>query len=738
MQTWMNDQGTGHGYQAAGALRKLPEPIVQAIEAGRVPTPPQLLLRLMQIVDDDGATMAELARLVEQDAGLVTRILTAANSPALRRSRGELENLEACLMALGTRLVRSIATCLSIQNLFDKRSGLSAADLAAFWAHSLAVAELARSLAAEAGYPRPDEAFLAGLMHDVGELLLLSALGDPYAELLAEGGDEAQRVQRELARFGVHHGEIGTWLVDRWRLDGALADGILYHHAAADEIGSAAALPQAVWLAQAAFAEAELGQPLFDCFQGLCRADGSVRLPLLRDQAEARTQQLGAALGLKLPDQLCGLRVWSRLKVSTPAPSEEDEAEAEMAARLGGMALMQPLQQDLSTLDDDADMLFALRESARILFDLSELAFVLCTADERLTGRGIRGQPPVFGQFDVALDDARSLAVSALSTRQIVSSFVAERPVSLIDQQLARGFGSEGLLCVPLLARSTRIGVMVCGVSRGQHGRLARRLPWLLNFGRIAAISLEAVRDTRDYRAQLEEEAAGRFSRQARRVVHEAGNPLGIIKSYLKILDRKLPEGVNVRQELGILTEEIDRVASIVRRMSEIPQAEAAGDGLDVAELLRELLALYGEPLFGAKGIKLESQLPSEAQRVACERDSLKQILVNLWKNASEALSAGQQMRVALGGRVIHNGLSHILLTLEDTGPGMPEAAMRSLHAPVEQAGANQRGMGLSIVGALAGKQGIAITCRSQPGEGTRIELLLPGADSARPGTEMK
>lgn len=729
MQTWMNDQGAGSGYPAGGALRKLPEPILQAIEAGRVPTPPQLLLRLMQIVDDDGATMAELARLVEQDAGLVTRILTAANSPALRRSRGELENLEACLMALGTRLVRSIATCLSIQNLFDKRSGLSATDLASFWAHSLAVAELARSLAAEAGYPRPDEAFLAGLMHDVGELLLLSALGDPYAELLVEGGDETLRTQRELARFGVHHGEIGTWLVDRWRLDGALADGILYHHAAADEIGSAAALPQAVWLAQAAFAEADLGPPLFDCFQGLCRADGSVRLPALRDQAEAKTQLLGEALGLKLPDQLCGLRVWSRLKVSTPAPDEDNEAEDEMAARLGGMALMQPLQQDLSALGDDADMLFALRESARILFDLSELAFVLGTADGRLSGRGIHGQPPVFGQFDVALDDSRSLAVCALSTRQITSSFGSERPVSLIDQQLARGFGSEGLLCVPMLVRDTKIGAMVCGISRGQRGRLIRRLPWLLNFGRIAAISLDAVRDTRDYRARLEEEAAGRFSRQARRVVHEAGNPLGIIKSYLKILDRKLPEGVNVRQELGILTEEIDRVASIVRRMSEIPQAEAAGDGLDVAEMLRELLALYGEPLFVAKGIKLESQLPGEARRVACERDSLKQILVNLWKNASEALSAGQQMRVVLGDRVIHNGLSHIPLTLEDTGPGMPEAAMRSLHAPVEQAGANQRGMGLSIVGALARRQGIAITCRSQAGAGTRIELLLPGTE---------
>ena len=81
-------------------IHSLPEPIRQAIESGRAPSPPQVLLRLLQMVDDDGATMAELARLVEQDAGLCTRVLTAANSPAIRRGNPmcSIENCLHCLL----------------------------------------------------------------------------------------------------------------------------------------------------------------------------------------------------------------------------------------------------------------------------------------------------------------------------------------------------------------------------------------------------------------------------------------------------------------------------------------------------------------------------------------------------------------------------------------------------------------------------------------------------------------
>lgn len=722
------DSGAVRLQPASIRMNSLPEPILQAIESGRIPSPPQILLRLVKMADDEGASIADLASLVGQDPGLATRLLTVANSPALRRGR-ELRSLDNCLTSLGTRLVRSIATCLSIQNLFDRQPGITPADLAAFWGHSLMVAELSRRIAVVAACPHPEEAYLAGLLHDIGQLILLSALGEPYSRTLATHGDEDALVADELQQFGTHHGEVGTWLADRWRLDSSFADGILFHHADAIQIGTAALLPRVVWLAHAMAGKDGVTEQLAALFAGIC--PGETNPIELRQEAEQQTRRIAQALNLAVPDEGKSFHLWQAIALS-PLPHAEDEATDELSATIGGMALLQPLQQDLFALESDAEVLLSLKESARILFDLGRIAFIFPTADSRsLSGIGVGDQPAIFRQVEISLATPHSLPAAAAQQRRIRSSFDGEgQTASLIDIQLARAFGSQGLLCIPLLSRQQLTGVMVCGFSPAQHQRLIRRLPWLLNFGRIAAIALESLREARNLRQHAEQEAAGHFSRQARRVIHEAGNPLGIIKSYLKILDRKLPEEVGVRQELEVLREEIDRVASIVGRMSELPEARQPARQLDVGQLVEELLLLYGETLFQARGIRTETNRPENAMPVACDRDSLKQILLNLWKNASEAMGNGQQLRISLTDGVVHNGRSYIQLRLDDTGPGMTEAAMRAIHHPIESAGAAARGMGLSIVGTLAARQGIPITCRSQPGKGTSIALLIPRSDN--------
>lgn len=709
-------------------MTSLPEPIQQAIESGRIPSPPQILLRLIHLADDDSTTIADLAALVGHDPGLATRLLTVANSPALRRGN-ELRSLDNCLASLGTRLVRSIATCLSIQNLFERQSGITQADLAAFWGHSLMVAELSRKIALSANCPHPEEAYLAGLLHDVGQLILLTALGEPYARTLAAQGDENTLIASELEQFGTHHGEVGTWLADRWNLDSSFADGILFHHAARPDIDTAAMLPRVVWLAHAMAGKDGVTAEQAALFATLC--PGPTDPIVMLREAEQQTRRIAEALNLAVPPEGESFRLWQSIAVSPPTPGN-DMATDELSATIGGMALLQPLQQDLFALESDAEILLSLKESARILFDLGRIAFIFPSADGRsLSGKDVGDQPAIFRQVEISLEPAHSLPATAARQRRIRSSYDGEaQTTSLIDIQLARAFGSQGLLCIPLLARQQLSGVMVCGFSPTQHQRLLRRLPWLLNFGRIAAIALASLREARDLREQAEQEAAGHFTRQARRIIHEAGNPLGIIKSYLKILDRKLPEEVGVRQELEVLREEIDRVAGIVGRMSELPQARQQEKQLDVGQLVEELLLLYGETLFQARGIRSEINRPEGALPVACDRDALKQILLNLWKNASEAMGGGQQVRISLTDGVVHDGRSYIQLRLDDTGPGMSEAAMRAIHRPLESTGSAARGMGLSIVGTLAARQGIPITCRSQPGKGTSIALLIPRSEN--------
>lgn len=713
-------------------MRHLPEPLIQAIESGTVPSPPQVLLRLMQLVDDESASIGELAQLVGGDAGLSARILAVANSPALGRGK-RLSNLDSCLVALGTRLVRSIATCLSIQNLFEHNSGSWTPDLSRFWAHSLMVAELGRGLAAANDFPNPEEAYLAGLLHDIGELILLSVPDICYAELLREAPKENQQVLLEYQNIGAHHGEIGAWVADQWQLDSSFADGILFHHASSEEIVSATTFPQLIWVANALASSDTLSDEFVAVVMKIFPHCSQEKLIELRKHAEQRTQILAEALNLKLPVQLSGLWVWEGIKPQSSLVDGTDDPNSNLAAMIGGMALLEPLQQDLFALESDAEILLSLRESARILFDLNRVAFLF--ADQRnttLSGKNVGGQPAIFRQVDIPLLEHRSLLATAVIQQKVCSTFEEcfSQQISLTDQQLCRALSAKGILCIPITVRQQSIGVMVCGLSAWQFDRLARRLPWLLNFGRIAAVSLNALREAKTYRQQVEHEATTRFTRQARRVVHEAGNPLGIIKSYLKILDRKLPEDTGVKQELEVLTEEIDRVAEIVSRMSETPCDQSVGGVLDVGALIQELLLLYGDALFDAKGIKAEVLLSGDPLEVHCEKNSLKQILLNLWKNASEALVRGQQIKISLTDQVVHNGKAYIQVRMDDNGPGMSDAAMRSIYNYADKSNSGRRGIGLSIVGDLASRQGIPITCRSQAGKGTSIALLLPKIDA--------
>lgn len=717
-------------------MHNLPTPILEAIEAARVPSPPQMLLRLLQMVDDDRTTMAQLAEVVEQDPGLCTRVLLVANSPALRRGK-QLLNLENCLVALGTRLIRSIATCLSVQAMFDRRNGVAQADLADFWGHSLLVAELARGIATATSHPRPDEAYLAGLLHDIGQLILLGAMGIQYAQLLNSCSDESALYLVEKETLGVHHGEIGTWLVDQWQLESTFGDGILFHHATPEEILTAEQLPQIVWLAHALSSGADIPEALVQLAASMFGENMDQVLGSLRDQATQRMTSIASALGIPTQQKDVNGKLLSLPRPKEmPAQSSHASPEETLDAMVSGMTIMQPLQHDLFGLESNAEILISLRESARILFDINRLAFLLCDAkDGKLTGSEVGGQPPIFRQVRIPLEAARSLAASAATGRNIRSSYdQTEHPASLIDAQFARALASPGLLCVPMIARERVIGVMVCGLSAAQHARLGKRLLWLQNFGRIAAISLEALEEAQNYRSQVESAASEQFTRQARRVAHEAGNPLSIIKSYLKILDRKLPEDTEVRQELGVLTEEIDRVADIVRRMSDMPKTATTTPSVDIGELLKELLIFYGDTLFRSKGIILKAAAPKVALTICCDRNSAKQILINLWKNASEALGDGKQFTINVASNVVHNGRHYIEVRLDDNGPGIPETALSRLQQSETPPAHAPRGMGLSIVGALAAQEGILITCRTQAGRGTSMSLLFPGL--APPNTQ--
>jgi signal transduction histidine kinase len=213
-------------------------------------------------------------------------------------------------------------------------------------------------------------------------------------------------------------------------------------------------------------------------------------------------------------------------------------------------------------------------------------------------------------------------------------------------------------------------------------------------------------------------------------VVHEVNNPLSIIKNYLSVLDGKLAKREPVVGEMSILNEEIDRVGQLISGLADLQPTEAVR-ATNVAQVIDDVLRLFRATEFVPSGVQIVATIHDGAPEIEGDADILKQILVNLVKNAVEALGASGRIEIANRGHVNRGHVNrdrtlYVELVVSDNGPGLSQEVLANLFSAVRstKSGAHH-GLGLSIVHGLVKKIGGMIACRSGPG-GTTFEILLP------------
>jgi HD-like signal output (HDOD) protein/nitrogen-specific signal transduction histidine kinase len=717
-------------------MQQIPITIQDEIESKNLPSIPHVLLRFLKVIEDERASIAHLATLVGQDPALSARFLTVANSPALGCHRN-IKSLEQCMITLGVRLARTLAACLAIQSVFSRSAGETQYDFRGFWGHSLRVAEMSRLIAAKTTYADGEEAYLSGLMHDVGLLLLLGNEGERYGDLLRWSIDESVLSDIEKPMIGTDHAAVGASLVDYWKLSSFMSDAILFHHKSPAEIATADSLSQIVWSSHIISSyreQLDLSQMEHNPDIAAVMAMHGFTLKdvvAIRNQTSEEVALLAAALGVAesadsrmLPSPLMPLeKVRSR-------QNEPDAAHAQMDDMVRDMALMQSLQQNLAAHGSEEDLFLAVKESARILFGLGRIAFFLVEPDKSaLSSVAFSGQSVLLQRLDIPLAPVGSLAAAVALGEQPRATFDKDRPaaITLVDEQITRILNSDGLLYVPMRINDRNFGVMAYGITVLQHSQIQKRLPWMTRFAHLAAVSIDAWQELRTSEKKVEATVVGRYEQQARRIVHEAGNPLSIIKNYLKIVTQKIPEEHDVHQELDILREEIDRVTHILDHLNSVDKSAYLAGTVDVNSVISGMLSLYGDSLFLSSGISVEKILDPSLAPISGERDSVKQILLNIWKNAAEILTSGGRVIVSTKGGIKRNGRDFIEILLSDSGPGLPPDVQQRLFQPLEpDRRPGHSGIGLSIVADLVEHLEGFITCQSDAGHGTTFRILLP------------
>lgn len=193
-----------------------------------LPALPAVITELIRSLVDPDVNVDHLARQIAQDQAITAKTLRLANSSFFGLPR-QVQSVADATAVLGLRSVRNIAMAAGVGRSFAGAQR-SALDFAAFWRHALGCALAAEALA-ERTDQDPGLAFTAGLLHDVGRLVLASGFAPQYREVQACQFERDCPVQEaECAVLGFDHGEVGALLAEQWNFSSALVDAIALHH----------------------------------------------------------------------------------------------------------------------------------------------------------------------------------------------------------------------------------------------------------------------------------------------------------------------------------------------------------------------------------------------------------------------------------------------------------------------------------------------------------------------------
>lgn len=692
-----------------------------------LPSLPHILVKLMAACSDENGSLGDIADILTNDPSLCAKVLRMVNS-AYYGLGNRVDAIDQAVAYLGTDAVKNIAVCSAVYQAFNSRKGDSAFNLKLFWWHSLKCALLSRILAGEVAYGSPEEAFVAGLLHDIGKLVLWVNFSEKYTELVKKYEDRADMLAAGESQLGATHSQIGAWLLDRWKFQSFVADSALYHHEPFERISAALPLAQIVYTANM------LSGKTADS-----RKDGiKVAEALLGSSQE---QVLGfLALSDDALDEVAqsfGIEIEPPQEIGESLSDTDRQMQENLVEEVRDISLLLGTMRNLVAAQEEKDILKVLHEGLQILFDVRHILFFLYD-DEKdiLVGKEVEGHQATSRASDLTIPMGleKSLLVSCLLAGKAIDSFGIGQSSDLViaDAQMIRFMKSDGMLCLPLALRSEYVGVIVVGIDATKLSHLGRNFKLLEMFLSEAALTLRVQQLRERQLRSIQSERAGASFALARKVVHEVNNPLGIMKNYLKILGLKLKDQGIELDELGVLNEEIDRIARIVGELTAFSgETPRKWSPVDINALIQDLVKLTAESLLTEKKVAIHVDLDPDLPKPMSERDGLRQILVNLMKNASEAMIEGGNIyfKTRHRGTLLEGSESRgfVEVTVSDDGPGISEEMKRRIFEPfVSSKDSGHLGLGLSIVLNLINRLKGSLVCQSEEGKGTRFTIELP------------
>jgi putative nucleotidyltransferase with HDIG domain len=188
-----------------------------------LPTMPGVIKRLSAVIEKPRVTIVEISAFISNDPALTTKVLKMVNS-AIYGFPGRIASVSHATMLLGLNVIKGLLLGVSVFELMQKT-------MKGLYEHSLACAIASRVIAQKKGLKEPEEVSVAGLLHDIGKVILVLEYPKEYEAALNEAqGKKISIFEAEKNQFNATHADVGGWLAEKWHFPPSLIEVIQFHH----------------------------------------------------------------------------------------------------------------------------------------------------------------------------------------------------------------------------------------------------------------------------------------------------------------------------------------------------------------------------------------------------------------------------------------------------------------------------------------------------------------------------
>ncbi len=644
-----------------------------------LPAVPKPLNHLLCLSYQNNIEISVLVAAVETDPSLLAMFLFQQDQKNLNdwHLETDLEQFRQITLAASNRFTSTDQSEIALQ--YYERT----------WRRSLLHASLSAALAEQIGADVTTVKLL-GLLAGLGHLLLARSHGEGYIKLVDGLTGFETVIQAEWEGFGCSGDTVGAACFKSLGYPSSCCDALRYQYISLEELPDATQLVQII---------------------GYCG-----RLVELVQNPEQDPQLIAKAdilFGLDA-DSISEIVAAAR-QVSSQARKRVTEFESDSSSIRENVANANMASITEKSLASGTHSISAV---ASLLFG-AETTLLFKNSDDHLEASwDPAGKPDSVEVLSVDASSERSLVAQCFRQNKNITA-EKESLDSIVDKQILDRLGT---LAVRLLPLGENLGVVAIGVNQ------LLDIPGMLLDAYRQGVTAQIGLTQADEVLMLD---AGLVRKQVREVTHEVNNPLAIAQNFLRTLSLKLDEDSPVQADIETISREMMRVSGIVKKYDQIGRQEAPiAEEVNVNDILEQLTSVFRG---GYEEVQFETVYDKGMPFVSIIPDNLKQVIVNLVKNAVEALEdvTGAKVGITTHGSINLGGDQYIEILIMDNGPGIPLPLRDKLFRPNNSAkGGAHAGLGLSIVKQLIVEMGSLISCRTQvAGEGipgTTFQILIP------------